>query len=281
MEYKPVERPAQIRYNAFSKYTYRRKYYSIHSLRLDYNNYHVTDSVVIEDFDHPWGNPMYLGLDPLNGAPLTSLGYFTLQYEFRHDVRDSKIYPLDGFLVKATAEKLGLGIIPGFPYSSIRLTGVLMFHEQLRGRFYFYNTLKARYSSEKIPPHILNWALGYQMFLSAYEPYVIDGSDYFITKYNLKFQLVKPTTRTLPLIGMEQFNKVHYAVYINLFADAGYVHNEFPNPTNNMVNTMQFSSGIGIDLVTYYDQVFRINFAINRYKEYGIFFHLETPFYRW
>jgi hypothetical protein len=48
-----------------------------------------------------------------------------------------------------------------------------------------------------------------------------------------------------------------------------------------MLNDWQFSAGIGLDLVTYYDQVFRIDFAYNKYHEYGIFFHIETPFYRW
>jgi hypothetical protein len=38
---------------------------------------------------------------------------------------------------------------------------------------------------------------------------------------------------------------------------------------------------VGLDFVTYYDQVFRLDFAINRYGEYGFFFHIETPFYRW
>jgi len=102
-----------------------------------------------------------------------------------------------------------------------------------------------------------------------------------ITKYNMKFQVVKPSSYTIPFIRMTQFNKIHYAVYFNLFADAGYVNNDFPNPTNTMVNTWQFSAGAGIDLVTYYDQVFRIDYAINRYGEHGFFLHIETPFSRW
>jgi hypothetical protein len=93
--------------------------------------------------------------------------------------------------------------------------------------------------------------------------------------------VIKPTTYTLPLIGMEQFNKIHYALYFNVFADVGFVNNVFPNPTNTMVNNWQYSAGAGIDLVTYYDQVFRVDFAINRYGEYGFFFHIETPFSRW
>ena len=70
-------------------------------------------------------------------------------------------------------------------------------------------------------------------------------------------------------------------MYLNVFADAGYVHNEFPNPTNTMVNNWQFSAGVGLDLVTYYDQVFRIDYAINRYLDHGIFVHIGTPFLWW
>jgi hypothetical protein len=235
---------------------------------MDYLNYSVSDSVQVV-------NSNYLGGD------FTTLNYFQLAYEFRHDVRDSKVYPLEGFAVKLGLQKLGLGIIPDFQYPSFRIYGVLMFHQQLARRFYFYNTTKARFSSEKILPHILNQGLGYSEWLSGYEPYVMDGSDYFISKYNLKFVVIKPTSKTLPLIKMEQFNKVHYAVYLNLFADAGYVNNEFPDPTNTMVNNWQVSAGAGLDFVTYYDQVFRIDFAINRYGDYGIFFHLKTPFSSW
>jgi outer membrane protein assembly factor BamA len=275
VELKPEERPAQIRVNANMVYRYRRKLYSTHSLRLDYYNYIVADSVVIVNPKYLWPEEYEDYEDP------TRLKYFTLSYGFQHDVRDSKIYPLHGYVFKLNVEKLGLGIIPEFPVSAIRFTGVLMFHQELAQRIYFYNATKARYSSEKRLPHVMNQGLGYNEFLSSYEPYVIDGSDYFITKYSLKFNLIKPTTKILPLIKMEQFNMIHFAVYLNVFADAGYVHNEFPNPTNTMVNNWQFSAGVGLDLVTYYDQVFRIDYAINRYLDHGIFVHIGTPFLWW
>jgi len=274
VDYKPRAKPAQTKINASARYTYRPRLYSTYSLRIDYNDYAITDSVMIK-------NPGYLGTSIVTGEPLSRLQFFELGYEFRYDIRDSRIYPLDGFIVKLNLLQTGLGIIRDYPYPGLRVTGVLMYHQPLSRRFFFYNATKIRYSTRKQHPHVLNKALGYHEFLSAYEPYVMDGADFFITKYNLKFQLVKPTTRTLPLIRMEEFNKIHYALYINVFADAGYVSNEFPDPTNTMLNTLQFSAGIGVDLVTYYDQVIRVDLAINRYGEYGVFLHLETPFYRW
>lgn len=268
VEYKPKERPGQIRLNAFTNYTFRRKLYTTHSIRFEYFNFRVSDSVAIY-------NPNYLG------EARNDLGYFVCSYNFSHDVRDSKIYPLEGFAFRVRAEQMGLGIVSDFPYRNFRLTGLLMFHQKLANRMYFTNATKIRYSSEKIMPYSLGRALGYNEFMSGYESYVMDGSDYFISKYLLKFQLVKPRIQNIPFIKMEQFNRVHYAVYINAFADAGFVNNEFPDPSNTMVNTWQFSTGLGIDFVTYYDQVFRIDFAINRYREHGIFFHIETPFLRW
>lgn len=268
VEYRPLDIPAQIRINAYTKYTYRRKHYTSHSLRFEYYDYLVSDSVAIV-------NSNYLG-----GGD-TRRNFFMLSYLFNYDIRDSKVYPLEGFNVKIRAEQIGLGIVPDFEYTTFRLTGILMFHQKIANRLYFYNATKGRYSSEKIIPHFLNRGLGYHEYLSGYEPYVIDGTDYVISKYNLKIQLVKPSTYTIPFIGMEQFNKIHYAVYFNMFADAGFVNSDFPNPTNTMVNTWQFSAGAGIDLVTYYDQVFRIDYVINRYGEHGFFFHVETPFFRW
>ena len=268
VEYKPKEPPAQNVINAFASYIYRRKIYTSHTLSFEYHDYHVSDSVAIV-------NSNFLG------EGKNRLNYFMLTYQFSHDVRDSKVYPLEGFAVEFIATQMGLGLIDEFPYPSFSITGLFLFHQKLANRLYFYNATKARYRQEKYLPYALNQAVGYDENLSGYEPYVMDGSDYFITKYNLKLQVIKPTTQTIPFIPMEQFNKIYYALYLNLFADAGYVNNLFPAPTNTMVNNWQFSTGVGLDLVTYYDQVLRVDFVVNRYGEYGFFFHLETPFYRW
>jgi outer membrane protein assembly factor BamA len=268
VEYRPADVPAQTRLNAFGRYTYRRQHYTTHSMELQYYDYQVSDSVAAV-------NSNYLG------GGNNRLNYFVLSYKFNYDIRDSKVYPLEGFNVRLRADQIGLGLISDHAYPTFRLTGVMMYHHKLANRLYFYNASKFRYSSEKHMPHLLNKALGYNEFLSGYEAYVIDGSDYVISKYNVKVQVIKPSSFTIPFIGMKQFNRIHYALYFNAFADAGYVNNIFPDPTNTMVNTWQFSAGVGFDLVTYYDQVFSINYAINRYGEHGFFIHVETPFARW
>ena len=96
------------------------------------------------------------------------------------------------------AEQIGLGMVPEFDYSILRLTGILLFHQKIVNRLYFYNATKARYSTEKVMPYFLNRSLGYYENLRAYEQYVIDGSDYVLSLYNLKIEVIKPNTFTIP-----------------------------------------------------------------------------------
>ena len=143
VEYKPLEKPAQVRLNAFTRYTYRRKYYTSHTFRFEYFDYTVSDSVAII-------NPNFMG------ESRSRLQFFAATYNFNHDVRDSKVYPLEGFAVKIRVEKLGMGIISNYPYPNFRITGNLMFHQKLANRIYFYNITKVRYSSEH-SRHSLKW----------------------------------------------------------------------------------------------------------------------------
>ena len=84
------------------------------------------------------------------------------------------------------------------------------------------------------------------------------------TEFNVKF------------IPTDKFSKGHYALYVNLFFDTGYVKSEM-NINNNMTNEFLFGGGIGIDLVTYYDKILRIKYSMNKFGEHGLFLHLGAP----
>ena len=266
--YKEYPEYANTRGNAYLSYTYRHKLYTYNKVILSYVNEWVRDTVRML-------NPNFFG------EGRDSMQYLKFSYEYMYDVRDSKVYPLEGFALKVRGEKYGLGLLKNYPYENALLYGTIFFHHKINNRFYFANATKGRYSLNKALPYSQMKALGYNEFMSGYEYYVIDGSDYFITKYLFKTELLKPRTYTIPFLKMKQFNKIHYAVYFNIFADAGFVYNEYPDPKNTMVNEWQFSVGLGLDLVTYYDQVLRMEYSVNRYGLHGLFFHLETPFYRW
>jgi hypothetical protein len=61
-----------------------------------------------------------------------------------------------------------------------------------------------------------------------------------------------------------------------LFFDTGYANSEHVI-NSKLTNEFLYSGGLGIDLVTYYDKVLRIEYSLNKFGEHGIFFHLAAP----
>jgi hypothetical protein len=45
-----------------------------------------------------------------------------------------------------------------------------------------------------------------------------------------------------------------------------------------MVNSPLYTGGVGIDVVTFYDFVFRAEFSMNQLGEKGVFFHIRNDF---
>lgn len=262
--------------DAYFAYTYRHGLYSKHKLRTHFLYDRINDSISNL-------NPNYFG------EGRDTLKVFRLDYVYNYDVRDSKVYPLEGHAFKVKAQRYGFGLVKDYPYKNWILEGTSFYHKKINNRFYFANVTRAKIASNKEVPHVQQKALGYGEYMTGYERFVIDGSDFFISKFIGKFQLLKPTSIQLPLIKAKQFSKAHLAIYLNALADIGYVNNKsiyLDQESNFMTNELQYSFGIGLDFVTYYDKVFRIEYSINRYvmdgPEFrGFFFHLETPFFRW
>ena len=255
--------------DAFLAYTYRPQLYSRHRVRLHFVDDWISDSVARL-------NPEFFG------PGYTRYQHFKIDYVFNYDIRDSKIYPLEGQAYKFKAQRFGLGIINDYPYGNWEFEGTLFYHKKLSDRYYFANITKARVTTNKEVPLVIKKGLGYAENLTGYDDFVIDGTDYIINKFIFKHQLIKPSTFSIPFLNVKQFSRVHYAVYLNLLADVAYVNDPNPyHPSNYMANNLQFSTGIGIDFVTYYDKVLGIEYAVNKYGMTGFFFHVTTPFFEW
>jgi outer membrane protein assembly factor BamA len=255
--------------DAYLAYTYRQGHYTRHKFRAHYVSDWLGDSISLLNQDY-------------FGEGRDTMRLFKVDYVFTHDIRDSKVYPLEGYAFKVKGQRYGLGLIKEYPYPNWTLEATSFYHRKLSNRIYVANATQGKISSNKELPFAQQKALGYGVYMTGYEHYVIDGSDYFISKFITKFQLMKPTRFDLPLFKkVKQFSKVHLAIYVNAMADIGYVNNKYADPLNDMVNQLQYSTGLGLDFVTYYDKVLRLEYAITRQGFHGFFFHLETPFFRW
>jgi outer membrane protein assembly factor BamA len=141
---------------------------------------------------------------------------------------------------------------------------------------YFYTaSLRGKTSSPSKQPYFNYRGFGYgQDYVRGYEYYVIDGQHYGLAKLTLKRELLNIQKHIPQLIPFRQFQTIPIAIYLKLYGDAGYVVDNIYNYENNRFsNTMLYGGGIGIDFVTFYNTVFRIDCSVNRSLERGFFFH--------
>jgi outer membrane protein assembly factor BamA len=261
--YQDKENFLREQWNASLRFTYRSGFFVTHSLRAGFKTYAVEDTVTRLNRDY---------------FPVSSnrLDFPYLSYFVKWDYRDIRAYPLKGYYIDAEVQKVGFMLLKNTLddwYLSCNLKRFL----QISRRFYYAASLSEKLTIVRKQAYYNQVALGYGDLLRGYEYYVINGQHYHLFQSNLKYNLMSTRILKLKFIPTEKFNTIPNAFYVNLFFDAGYVGDRFYGRQNPMTNTLLYSYGLGLDYVTYYSTVCRIDYSINKFGEKGFFLHFTVP----
>jgi outer membrane protein assembly factor BamA len=240
----------------------RGKFYNTSLLSVIYNNNHIADTIAQL-------NSRYF----LHGR--TSQRYFSLKYTYINDRRDIAYYPLKGHYFSLEAEKLGL--LPSDAINQLNFYINYAVFKPLGKNFFLAIGLTQKLSFPKDQPYYNYRSLGYNSYsVSGYELYVIDGQDFSLAKADLKFKLFSRQWST-NLIPLENLRTIPLTVYLKMHSDAGYVADDTYNPENKRFsNKLLWGNGIGLDFVSYYDLVLRVEYSVTRTWQQGIFIHLKA-----
>jgi outer membrane protein assembly factor BamA len=205
--------------------------------------------------------------------------FFSVNLGFVRDRRDSKAFPLEGYYINLGYNKSGLGILNNESLDIWQIGAIFRKYFNISGRLYGGFAFKGRWSGNSAVPYYLQSTIGFRDYIRGYEYYVIDGQSYGLLKNEIRYQIIKPHVRKIPFVPLEKFNTFHYAFYASLFADLAYVEDKYDQvqQMNTLSNSMLYGYGAGIDFVTYYDIVFRVEYAFNKMGENGFVLHLNSP----
>lgn len=262
LEFIESEEVLRERFKASIALRRRSKFYDFHSLKVSYHQSRLADTIAQI-------NPMYF----LDGQKKQK--YFMAQYTFEHNKTDINAYPLNGAIYKVSLEKFGLGF-----FNDVDMLGTTLTAAKYRklGRGFFADVLlKGRYLLHQRQPYSISRGLGYgNNLLRGYEFYVLDGQHYFLNRNTLKFRFVN-TRKELGFIPIPQFRTLPLAMYLTMYFDTGYVSDRFFNEINNrFTNRFIYGTGIGLDIVTYYNMIIRCNYAINSGMEHGFYINFSA-----
>jgi len=245
------------------KYYYRKGIHNAHYAEAKFVDAFVHDTIRSLTVDYFMNNQ-------------TEMKYFALDYSYRSDYRDSKQYPLQGYFLEFEATKFGLGILKDEKLDVINLYLTVRDYQKLSNRFYLSGALKLKYSPSKNQPYYLQKGLGWRDYVRGYEYYVIDAQSYGTAKLGLKYEIIKPHVKSFEIPALNKFSTFHYALYANIFGDAGYADDHQYSLANPLSNSLIYGYGAGIDYVTYYDIVIRCEYSFNKMMEHGFFVHFNA-----
>ena len=84
------------------------------------------------------------------------------------------------------------------------------------------------------------------------------GKEFF--SYTLKTGLRSKTYAAIP-----------FKFYLKAYGDVGYVYNKNNNKLNMLNNKMLYTGGIGLDIISIYDVVLRVEYSFNQLNQSGLF----------
>lgn len=253
--------PINIKYARFGIIN-RTSNENIRNLRFELNSQNISDSVLTL-------NPYY----HLNGNEKT---FFQIEINQVLNKRKTFSYPLSGsFLELSFRQHFFIDDIET-PSSRVRLD--YSKYIPISKKLFYSIGLNSQYLLSNIISTSENIALGYKKNIRGFDYYVIDGQSYSVLKQNINTTLLGQKTLKLNLIPSEKFNSIPLSVYGGLFSDIGYVWDEKYKSINPLSNELLYSFGAGLHIVSYYDQVFVIEYTLNSLMEHGIFVSTKFSF---
>jgi outer membrane protein assembly factor BamA len=203
----------------------------------------------------------------------TRIEYPELYYTMNYFNVDYIPYPTKGYLGKLDVNKKGLN------------STVNLFQVSLQASGYWHTGRKSfvgleSYGMIKLPfsqPYFNRRFLGYGgNNLQGYEYYVIDGvaggylKASFVRKI-LSFDINMRGTKALTP------GKIPFTFYAKIYGNTGYIYNP-DKGTNSLANRFLYSSGIGIDVITLYDFILKLEWSFNQLGQNGVFLHPRSIF---
>ena len=237
--------------------SYRKNSNERHTLKLNYTWESVNDTIAIL-------NPVFFG----NGK--TNTGFPELSYRYQLFNVDYIPYPLTGFKGEFSFMKRGWGGSMDMWMFNVRGGK----YWPLGNKFYFSTagefTIKLPFDQPYYNLPLMGYADNY---LRGMEYYVIDGVASGLLKNTLRKQIFDIKWKT----GLKSrtYGVIPFRIFLKTYGDLGYVYNKYNYNGNTLSNRWLYTGGFGVDIVTIYDVVFKLEYSFNQLNQHAMFIHLN------
>ncbi|WP_207491982.1 POTRA domain-containing protein [Aridibaculum aurantiacum] len=240
-------------------YSYRPAIKTRHHFRVQYNDVEIDDTILEK-------NPAY------HPEGRKRIKYSGFSYSIQHFDVDYIPYPTRGFM--------------GDAYASTRFSKDFLGQIGFRGTFTkeVFTTSYLQFQAAgllKMPFNQAYYSLGMfgsaDFYMRGLEPYVIQGvfggvARATAIKKVLAFNIKNP-------INTKTHDKIPFRFMLKAYGDVGYAHLPNRYVGNSMLNNKILRTwGAGVDILSIYDMVLKIEYSFNQLGERGFFIHTAADF---
>ena len=236
-------------------FSYRKGSVNRHYVRTGWHNVSIGDTVLKL-------NSNYLG------DGLKSLSYPEIQYTFQHLNINYFPYPTKGSLFVADFLKRGFNNNMNLSQFSLRYGKFFEYRKK-----YYFNLITDAYLKAPFKQAYINqYLLGYgDAYIRGLERYVVDGLAGATLKATAGKQIY--TVKINSGIQSKTYNSIPFRFYLKMHGDVGYVYTNSNLAESRLNNKLLYSFGAGLDIVSIYDFVMRIELTYNQFKTLGMYLH--------
>ncbi|WP_234364413.1 BamA/TamA family outer membrane protein [Lunatibacter salilacus] len=250
--------------NSTLTYTYRGSYYNFHYVTLGYQDTRIHEDVLSQ-------NPAYFP------DSKTQIQYFAASYNYRHDKRDNVAYATEGQLLNIGISQYGILASDDIRHTEISVLANK--YMRLGNKFHIVSGVSASSFLDKRQPYTLVRGIGYNPdFIRGYEINVIEGQRLVVHKNSLRYELLNLAFDISDYMPIEEFAVFPFRAYLSANFDHGYVNDRNRLPENmRLTNKYLYGYGLGLDIVSLYDLVFRFEYSINNQGTGNFFINVKSP----
>ena len=119
--------------------------------------------------------------------------------------------------------------------------------------------------------------LGYgSLQMNGLEYYVVDGNAATIGKMAFHHKIGTISLRNP--VTKKFLPEVKYHFWLKIYTQLGYVYSEKPLNANKLSNTLLRTAGIGVDIISIYDFVLKVDYSVNQLGDKGLYLQGEINF---
>ncbi|MFN2456989.1 MAG: POTRA domain-containing protein [Chitinophagaceae bacterium] len=190
--------------------------------------------------------------------------FYTLEF---FDV-DFIPYPTKGFAAEASLEKRGVDKSMNLWQLSVRTNATW----PLSNNYFFNLGLTGIMKLPLRQPYITQHFIGQDnMYLQGYEDYTINGVAGGYTKATFSKQFLN-TAIHIPSERIKRLNHIPLKIFGKVYGNTGYIYNQHV-AKNSLSKKWLYSGGVGLDIILFYDLVFKIEWSLNHLGQNGLYLH--------